>query len=453
MRLLAAATGFAAMAVLVFPGDRFATALDLSDPFLEISRQLFAVGSTAADPEIESRLVPTIDPVRVVAPVRSSLVTGAEVLLRDSLRLVQGKRLGLITNPTALTHDGKHTIDLLAEHPAVTLQVLFAPEHGLRGGIDAGVHIGDGNDPRTGLPVRSLYGGTMRPTPAMLRDVDVLVFDMLDISARTYTYIWTMTLAMEAAAEAGIPFMVLDRPNPVTGKVGGPLPSLAALRTGPKITGHWPVPFRHGMTPGEIARYVNSEYEVGAPLTVIPMDGWHRADWYDGTGLPWVNPSPNIRSLDAALNFTGLGSLEATALSLGRGTNEPFTVVGAPWLDANTLLRRLGEYSIPGAAFEVTTFTPSGEGWMQFRGRTVPGIRIRIMDRERYDPSFVSLVLLAEVYRLHPRQLGMNSMKHVLDDSTTEEIRRGVDPTRIAERWRAETAAWVDRTAPYRLYE
>lgn len=453
MRILTAAAGLATLGILAFSAPRALAAAHSGLSPVGIGRQLLTVTTLGARQVPDRASAPLLLPARVHPPTRAGVITGAEILLRDSLQLVRGKRLGLITNPTALARSGKHTIDLLAEHPDVTLQVLFAPEHGLRGGVDAGVHIGNGADPQTGLPVRSLYGATMKPTPAMLRDVDILVFDMLDISARTYTYIWTMTLAMEAAAEAGIPFLVLDRPNPVTGKVGGPLPSLAALRTGPKITGHWPVPFRHGMTPGEIARYVNSEYRVGAPLTVIPMEGWHRTDWYDHTGLPWVNPSPNIRSLEAALNFTGLGSLEATALSLGRGTREPFTVIGAPWLDTDALLRRLSGYEIPGAAFEATTFTPSGEGWMQFRGRNVPGVRIRVLDREEYDPSFVSLVLLTEVYRLHPRQLGMNSMKHVLDDSTAEEIRRGIDPSRIAERWRAETQAWVDRTAEYRLYE
>ncbi len=403
----------------------------------------------------ETRLAPRLaspDSTRP-APAREGVVTGAEILLRDSLGVVLGKRVGLITNPTALTHDGRHTIDLLNEHPAVTVQALFAPEHGLRGGVDAGVKIGDGADPVSGLPVRSLYGETMQPTPTMLRDIDVLMFDMLDISARTYTYIWTMTLAMEAAAKADIPFIVLDRPNPVTGRIGGPLPTMQGLRTGPRITGHYPVPFRHGMTPGEIARYVNEEYGVGVPLRVIPMEGWRRTDWYDATGLPWVNPSPNIRSLEAALNFSGLGSLEATALSLGRGTPEPFTVIGAPWLNTSVLLGRLNAYRIPGVSFEATRFTPSGDGWMQFRGATVPGIRISILDRDEYDPSFVALVMLTEIYRLHPRQVGMNSMKHVLDDWTTEEIRRGVEPARIAERWAANAKEWEARTAAYRLYD
>lgn len=381
------------------------------------------------------------------------VVTGAEILLRDSIHLVSGRRVGLITNPTALTRDGRHTIDLLNDHPMVDLRVLFAPEHGIRGGVDAGVHIRDASDPLTGLPVRSLYGPTLKPTREMLRDVDVLLFDMLDISARTYTYVWTMTHALEAAAENRLPFIVLDRPNPVTGRVAGPLPTLEGLRTGPKITGHYPVPFRHGMTPGELARYVNAEFAVGADLRVVPLENWRRDEWYDATGLPWVNPSPNIRSLEAALNFTGLGSLEATALSLGRGTDAPFSVVGAPWLDADALVARLRRYDTAGVEFEAVNFRPDGDGWMQFRGRSVRGIRLRVTDRNLYDPSFVSLILLAEIYRLHPGQIGMRAMKHVLDDWTTDEIRRGVDPTRIMARWETTARDWEFRTEPYRLYD
>ena len=384
---------------------------------------------------------------------RAGVVTGAEILLRDSLHLVRGKRVGLITNPTALSAEGRHTIDLLNAHPEIELQALFAPEHGLRGGVDAGVKIGSGTDPQSGLPVRSIYGETMQPTRSMLRDIDVLVFDMVDISARTYTYIWTMTLAMEAAARDDIPFIVLDRPNPVTGRIGGPLPTLEGLRTGPRITGHYPVPFRHGMTPGEIARYVNGEYSVGAELSVVPVEGWNRSQWFDSTGLPWVYPSPNIRTLDAALNFSGLGSLEATALSLGRGTAEPFSLVGAPWLDVETLLGRLGRYPLRGVQLERARFTPTGEGWMQFRNQAVNGIRIRITNRDEYDPSLLTLLLLTEIYRLHPQRLGMREMKHILDDWTTAEIRRGVDPMAIAQRWELEGRAWERRTAEYRLYD
>ncbi len=408
------------------------------------------VQSTAFAPTEGSAQSPEPD---IAADAPRRVHTGAEVLLRDSLHLLAGRRVGLITNPTAVTADGRHTIDILHRHPDIHLVALFAPEHGLRGGVDAGVKIDNGVDPISGLPVRSLYGQTMQPTREMLRDIDVLVFDMLDISARTYTYVWTMTLAMEVAAEMGLPFVVLDRPNPITGRAGGPLPTLGALRTGPKITGHYPVPFRHGMTPGEIARYVNAEFGIGADLRVVPLDGWTRDLWYDQTGLPWVNPSPNIRSIEAALNFSGLGSLEATALSLGRGAREPFTVVGAPWLDVDRLLPRLQRHELPGVLLRPTRFTPSGDGWMQFRGQTVPGVEIVILDRDRYDPSLTALVLLTEIYRLHPRQLGMQSMKHVLDDWTAEEIRAGLEPSEIASRWRHAVEDWERRTAIYRLYE
>ena len=409
-----------------------------------------AYGSDAVPPA-EASTLDSAAPAEVGD--RAELLTGAEVLLRDSLHLVRGKRIGLITNPTALTRESLHTIDLLNAHPDIDLAVLFGPEHGLRGGVDAGVRIPNGRDPQTGIPVRSLYGETVQPTRKMLEDVDVLLFDMLDISARTYTYIWTMTLAMEAAAESKLPFVVLDRPNPVTGRVGGPLPSLAGLRTGPKITGHYPVPFRHGMTPGEIARYVNSEYDLGVDLKVVPVEGWRRSQWLDHTGLPWVDPSPNIRSLDAALNFSGLGPLEATALSLGRGTDSPFSLIGAPWLNAAALRARLLAYPLEGVELDVTRFTPSGEGWMQFRNETVQGLRIRITDRDRYDPSFLGLAVLAEIYRLHPSRVGMREMKHVLDDWTTAEIRDGIDPVRIAARWAAAGAEWEARTAQYRLYD
>lgn len=392
-------------------------------------------------------------PAAPAQTVPTPLVTGAEVLLRDSLHLVRGKRVGLITNPTAVTTGGIHTIDLLNDNPEVDLVALFGPEHGLRGGVDAGVHIASSRDPETGIPVRSLYGSTQKPTREMLADVDVLLFDMLDISARTYTYIWTMMLAMEAAAESHVPFIVLDRPNPVTGRAGGALASLDGLRTGPRITGHFPVPFRHGMTPGEIARYANAEYDIGVDLRVIPVDGWRRAQWLDETGLPWVNPSPNIRTLEAALNFTGLGPLEATAVSLGRGTPAPFSFIGAPWLDVPALIRRVDAHHLPGVRLVETHITPSGEGWMQFRGETVPAAQIVVTDRDAYDPSVLGLALLTEIYRLHPSRLGMRSMRHVLDDQTADEIREGATVEEIAARWVAEDEAWVRRTAPYRLYD
>jgi uncharacterized protein YbbC (DUF1343 family) len=384
--------------------------------------------------------------------LRGPVLPGLEVLLRDSIHLVAGKRVGLITNPTALARDGRHAVDLLHAHPEVRLAALYGPEHGLRGGIDAGVRIADGIDDRTGVPVFSLYGTTLQPTPQMLRGVDVLLFDMQDIGARTYTYVWTMTLAMEAAAARGIPFVVLDRPNPITARAAGLVPSLEALRTGPRITGHYPVPFRHGMTPGEIARYVNREHGVHARLSVVPAEGWQTGMWFDETGLPWVDPSPNIRTLEAALNFAGLGMLEAVNLSLGRGTDAPFSLIGAPWLDHERLLRRLLAHGLEGVELEPTTFVPRGTGWMQFRDEQVRGVRIRITDRERYDPVLLAVAVLVEVQRAHPQHLGMRGMRHVMGDGAADAIRRGDDPRAIVRRWQAANTGWEARVEPYRLY-
>jgi uncharacterized protein YbbC (DUF1343 family) len=396
------------------------------------------VSAAAPDPEPDARLV----------------LPGVEVLLRDSLHLVRGARVGLITNHTAITRDRRSAVDLLHEHPEVRLVALFGPEHGIRGDVDGGASIADGRDPRTGLPVYSLYGRTQRPTAAMLRGIDVLLFDIQDIGARPYTYVWTMTMAMEEAARAGIRFVVLDRPNPVTARVEGPLMQFEMRTRGQLITGHYPVPMRHGMTVGEVARYVNGEYRLGLDLAVVPADGWRRADWFDQTGLPWVNPSPNIRDLDAALAFSGLVILEATNLSIGRGTPHPFSYVGAPYVDAPELLRRVRSHALPGVEFELAEFTPRGTDWMQFRDQRCRGVRLRITDREAFQPVLTGLVFLSEIQRMHPRNLGMGRMHQMLGSEwAPDAVRRGDDPRAIMRRWEAENEAWVRSTARYHLYE
>jgi uncharacterized protein YbbC (DUF1343 family) len=378
---------------------------------------------------------------------------GVEVLLRDSLHLVRGRRAGLITSRTAVASDGRSAIDLLHAAPGVELVALFSPEHGIRGDVDGGVGIRDGRDPVTGLPVHSLYGRTQRPTAAMLRGLDVLLFDLQDVGARPYTYVWTMAMAMEAAARHGIRFVVLDRPNPVTARVEGPLMELEMRDRGQPITGYFPVPMRHGMTAGEIARYVNAEYGIGAALSVVPVEGWTGADWFDRTGLPWVNPSPNIRTLEAALTYSGLVMLEATNLSVGRGTDAPFSYVGAPYLDAPELLRRVHGYDLPGVEFELAEFTPRGTDWMQFRDRRCRGLRLRVTDRDAFQPVLTSLVFLVEIQRMHPRDLGMGSMLQMLGSRwAPAAVRRGDDPRAIYARWEAENVEWVRRTAVYRLY-
>lgn len=389
---------------------------------------------------------PAPEPPRPVLP-------GAEVLLRDSLHLLRGKRAGLITNHTAVTRDGRSVIDLLHATPGVNLVALFGPEHGLRGDVDGGEHIGNSRDAKTGLPVYSLYGRNEKPTPAMLRGIDVLLFDIQDIGARPYTYVWTMAMAMEAAAERGIPFVVLDRPNPITARAEGPLMAMEMRGKGPAITGYYPVPLRHGLTVGEVARYVNREFDVGADLRVVPADGWRRDAWFDETGLPWINPSPNIRSLTAALSFSGLVMLETANLSVGRGTDAPFTYVGAPYLDAPELLRRVRGYALPGVEFELAEFTPRGTDWMQFRNQKCNALRLRVTDRDAYQPVLTALVFLSEIQRMHPRQLGMGSMLQMLGSRwAPAAVRAGTDPREIYRRWEAENAEWERVAARYELY-
>mgnify|MGYP000188673779 FL=1 len=390
-----------------------------------------------------------------VADTAPRVRPGLEVLLRDSFHLVRGKRVGLIVNHTAVDHRGTHAIDLLARQPEVRLVALFGPEHGLRGTAEAGEKIASGRDERTGLPVYSLYGETQRPTPAMLRDVDVLVFDMQDIGARPYTYVWTMAMALEAAAAQGIPFVVLDRPNPITARMEGPLMQLAMRTVAQPITGYYPVPLRHGMTVGEIARYINETYRIGAELHVVPAAGWRGSMWFDETGLPWLRPSPNIRSLEAALLYSGLVLAEATNLSVGRGTDAPFQILGAPWLDPTRLQAALRRYDLRGVAIDTVRVVPAGSGWVPYRGEAIRALRLRVTDREALRPVWLALVLLSEVRRLHPTEF------RVTNEGFTQMLgsrwaRRMFDagalPETIWNRWEAELRAWRPVRERYRLY-
>jgi uncharacterized protein YbbC (DUF1343 family) len=383
------------------------------------------------------------------------VVPGLEVLLRDSLHLVRGRRVGFITNQTAVTSDGRSGIDLLHAAPDVNLVALYGPEHGLRGGIEGGVRIESGIDERTGVKVHSLYGQVQRPTPEMLHGVDVLLFDMQDIGARPYTFVWTMAMAMEAAAAQRIPFIVLDRPNPITDRMEGPLMALELRHVGQAITGYYPVPLRHGMTVGEVARYINAEYGIGADLTVIPAAGWHPSRWFDETGLPWVNPSPNIRSLEAALNYAGLVLFEATTLSVGRGTDAPFSYVGAPWLDAGRLLQRTAAYDIPGAALDTVSIVPEGAGWVPFRGERIRAVRVRVTDRDIFQPVWLALVLMTEIRRQHPQEFRVTNegMTQMLGSRWARQaFDRGEDPHVIWQRWQEELERWAPVRARYALY-
>jgi uncharacterized protein YbbC (DUF1343 family) len=280
----------------------------------------------------------------VLHSVRPPVRPGIEVLLTDSLHLLQGKRVGLITNHSAVDRFGVHDIDLLAGATDFELVALFSPEHGIRGEEEGGISIQDQTDERSGLPVHSLYGETRKPTPAMLEGLDLLLYDIQDIGARYFTYVSTMARAMEAAGEAGIPFLVLDRPNPIGGvAVQGTVldPEFSTF------VGLYPVPMRHGMTSGELARMFVGEFGVQAELTVIPVEGWARGMTFEETNLPWIPPSPNMPSVESAIHYTGTCLFEGTTISVGRGTDMAFQVVGAPWLNPDSLAEAMAAYEIP----------------------------------------------------------------------------------------------------------
>jgi uncharacterized protein YbbC (DUF1343 family) len=275
----------------------------------------------------------------------------------------------------------------------VDVVALFAPEHGLRGTEGPGETVEDARDPVTGLPVYSLYGGRLSPGASMLMGLDALVFDIQDIGARYYTYVSTMAGAMEGAARAGLTFIVADRPNPIGGvRVQGNVldPSFATF------VGRFPIPMRHGMTAGELALLFNGEYGIGADLHVVPVDGWLREAWADETGLPWIAPSPNMPTLESAAHYPGTCLFEGTNMSVGRGTDRPFQQIGAPWLDASELTRRMEARSQPGVRFEVVRFTPVEPDDAKHEGQTVEGIRLTVTDRNAYDPSATAVALLIE---------------------------------------------------------
>jgi uncharacterized protein YbbC (DUF1343 family) len=381
---------------------------------------------------------------------QARVLTGLEVLVRDSLHLVRGKGVGLITNQTAITSRGEHAVDVLARAPGVRLVALYGPEHGVRGNIEGGERIENQRDSATGIPVYSLYGRTQKPTPEMLQGVDVLLFDIQDIGARPYTFVWTMAMAMEVAAARRIPFVVLDRPNPITSDAQGPMMAaeIRNERIGQPITGYYPVPLRHGMTSGEVARYVNAEFRVGADLHVVPAAGWEGDQWFDRTGLTWVNPSPNIRSLDAALKYSGLVLAEATNLSVGRGTDAPFSYLGAPWMNASAVIAAVRKYNLEGIRLDSVTLTPT-------RAQPHRMVRLTVTDREKVDVPFVTLALLTEIKRLHPQfRVGdPPGMTQMLGSKwAMAAFNRGDDPRTIQRRWAQELQSWRRMQAKYRLY-
>ena len=390
------------------------------------------------------------NPPRAAAPT-SEVRPGIEVFLENPPAAVRGKRIGLITNQTGVDRAGTLSIDRLAASDAVELVALFSPEHGIRGAAAPGEKIASGTDERTGLPIHSLYGDTRKPTPEMLRGIDALVFDIQDVGSRTYTYVYTMALGMEAAKEAGIPFVVLDRPNPIGGvRVEGNLLDTAYAT----FVGMYPIPVRHGLTAGELAQLFNREFGIGAELTVVKAEGWTRGAWFDATGLPWVPPSPNIPRLESAIHYPGTVFFEGTNLSAGRGSSHPFEQVGAPWLDAAAVAREMNARGLPGVRFEAVEFTPTRPGDQKFDGIALRGVRLVLTDRDAYRPVATSLALADAVFRRHRAEFRW-LQSHWDRLAGTDRLRKAIEAgTLDAElrAWDADAARFEQTRRPYLLY-
>lgn len=384
--------------------------------------------------------------------------TGLEVLLERRAPFPRGARIALLAHQAAVDRRYRPAAALLSDLPGVRLTALLAPEHGLWGAAQDHAAVGSARDPMTGLPVLSLYGRRREPTRAMLRGLDAVVVDLQDVGARYYTFVWTMALTMRACARAGVRVIVLDRPNPLGGVcVEGNVadPAFASF------VGLYPLPARHGLTIGELARYLNAEHGLGCRLEVVPMRGWRRAMVWEATGLPWVPPSPNMPTPDTARVYPGGCLVEGTNLSEGRGTTRPFEWVGAPYLDAFRYAAGLQAEGLPGVHFRPARFRPTFHKWA---GRLCDGVQVHVTDARRFRPYRTGLALLAVARRQAPRRFAWRRPPYEFErrrlpidllagtDRIRRALERGVSVARLERSWQGELTAWVRRRARYLLY-
>ena len=382
----------------------------------------------------------------VPRPPMPPVLTGIDVLRANGFAELKGLNVGLVTNHTGRARDGATTIDLLAAAPGIKLVALFSPEHGIRGVLDAAVP--SSVDEKTGLPIHSLYGPTQRPTPEMLNGIDAMVIDLQDIGARFYTYMTTMAYVMEEAAQRKIRVIVLDRPNPIGGvQIEGPALDDTALG----FTGYMTqMPIRPALTLGELGKLFNDQRKIGVNLTVIEMRNWVRDAWYDETGLPWINPSPNMRTMNAATLYPGIGAFESTNLSVGRGTDTPFEHVGAPWINGLVLSDTLNAREIPGVRFYPVTFTPTSS---KFAKEECHGVFILITDREAVRPVRVGVEIASALLKLFPGQLQIDLARRLFGSTDgLARLKVGEDPAAIAASWSAAEARWRLLRAKYVIY-
>jgi len=373
---------------------------------------------------------------------------GIEVLLADSIHLVAGRRVGLLANHAGVDARGVEDLTLLRD-AGMTVTALFSPEHGWRGLLDT-ENIGGGLDSATGIPVHSLYGDIREPTPAMLESVDVILVDLPDVGARTYTYVSTALRTLRAAGTHGVTVVVLDRPNPIGGMlVQGPLLDTRYA----SFVGMLPVPLRHGMTLGELMRFGREVLAIPGDLRVVPAAGWHRAQWVDATGLPWIRPSPNMPDLESASHYPGFVLFEATDLSVGRGTPLAFQVIGAPWLDAPGLVTALA--TVPGLAVIDTIVTPEGATDRKYDHVAFPAIRLRVTDRAVYDPVRAAVIALAWLHQHHGADLRLDADRFdqlAGGPALREALESGVGPETIAETWEPALTAFRAQRSRFLLY-
>lgn len=387
-----------------------------------------------------------------VLGAQSKVKLGIDVLLTEKLDLIKNKRVGLITNPTGMTSQHISTVDAL--NKATKLTALFGPEHGVRGDMEGGALVEGSTDRKTGIPVFSLYGKTRKPTPEMLANVDVLIYDIQDIGSRAYTYIYTMALAMEAAKEKSIPFLVLDRPNPLGGSlIEGPV----LQEKFKSFIGLYPIPYVYGLTVGELAQYFNEEFGIHCRLTVVPMTGWQRSMLFEDTGLLWIPTSPHIPHAESPFYCAAVGCIgELQTLNEGVGWPTPFENVGAPWIDENRLADELNGRKLPGVFFRPLQYRPF---YTAFKEQTMHGVQIHILDKHRFAPMRTQIHILHAVHKLYPRQDffatdRISSFNKAMGtDQVQQQIQQGVSAEEIVAGWQNDLKKYEIKRGKYLLYQ
>jgi uncharacterized protein YbbC (DUF1343 family) len=396
--------------------------------------------------------------------IMESIKTGAEMLITERLDLLRGRKIGIITNHTAIVRKGGacnvHLADILIEYDDIRITALFSPEHGIRGNIPPGQHVDHSTDPDTGIPIYSLYGDSKKPTPEMLEDIDLLIYDIQDVGVRFYTFISTLFYTMEAAAELGIPYLVLDRPNMLSnGIIDGPV-LRSDLRS---FIGLKPIPVVYGLTPGELARMVNGEgwlhNSIRADLETIPIANYSRNIWYDETALPWINPSPNLRSMQAVMVYPGIALLEGTNISEGRGTDTPFLTIGAPFVNGMMLEEALTDLNINCIRFEAAEFKPepSGQpkGGPKHSNKNCGGVRLNVVDRTSLKPVELGIHIICTFRDLYPEKLRFREIwfdRLVGSSGVRESIREGMSSWDIILEWQPQLMQYMRRSQKYYLY-